>query len=94
MPSTAHFFTSEEDMTDSLSGGCPICRGTAELTSIDPKYPDDPMLNEVDCFVLSEHTNQQTKQICEGVGKHPSYIVEVTDVDDDGWEDDPPSRDD
>jgi hypothetical protein len=69
------------EVREVVRGWCPVCHEAVECKSVEPEYPDDPMLEETDCFEIIPHNN------CEGAGKNPTAFV------DEGPFDDPPEED-
>ena len=69
-----------------VTGFCPVCHQENLLKSVEPQYPDDPMLQEEHCFVLAEHKDLQGRT-CDGAGKHPTAMSgdDDFDPDNDQW---------
>lgn len=58
-----------------VTGFCPICHQERLLKQVEPQYPDDPMVEETDFFVLLEHNDLQGRK-CDGEGKNPTAMGE------------------
>jgi len=63
-----------------ITGFCPVCHQENLLGSVEPQYPDDPMLQEEHFFVLTEHRDLQGRP-CDGAGKHPTAMAESDEID-------------
>jgi len=75
----------ETNREKALEGYCPVCREAHPLKSVEPKYPDDPMLQKEHHFMLDEHKDLRGRA-CLGAGKHPTAM---RDPDDDFYDYDP-----
>ena len=70
-----------------ICGYCPVCHNLKPLEQVDPEYPDDPMADETDYFVLGQHADSNGQPCVEGAGKNP------TGFENDHWMDDSPEFD-